>query len=102
MEDILALYASDYNPKRPLLCFDERPCQLIDNILQTIAMKEGSVKKEDYQYKKCGTCCLLVAYDIHLGKRYVWVCAQRRRIEWAKFHQYLIFQYPEAEKLVLI
>ena len=29
MEGVLALYARPYNPKRPVICFDERPCFLI-------------------------------------------------------------------------
>ena len=29
MEDILDLYAEPYDPKRPLVCFDEMPKQLI-------------------------------------------------------------------------
>jgi hypothetical protein len=29
MEEILDLYEEPYDPKRPVVCFDERPCQLL-------------------------------------------------------------------------
>ena len=41
MEEILDLYEQPYNPKRPLVCFDERPCQLIDDVLTPLAMEPG-------------------------------------------------------------
>ena len=28
MEDLLDLYELPYDPRRPVICFDERPCQL--------------------------------------------------------------------------
>lgn len=29
MEDLLDLYGEAYDPKRPVICFDKRPCSLI-------------------------------------------------------------------------
>jgi len=61
MEDILDLYEAPYDPKRPLVCIDERPCQLIDDILTPIAMKSGKVTKVDYEYERKGTCNVFIA-----------------------------------------
>ena len=61
MEDILDLYEEAYDPKRPNLCMDERPCQLIDDILSPIAMQPGKPKKVDYEYERKGTCCVFIA-----------------------------------------
>ena len=55
MEDILDLYEEPYDPKRPKLCMDERPCQLIDDIVAPIAMKSGKAMKYDYEYERHGT-----------------------------------------------
>ena len=33
MEDVLDLYEQPYDPKHPVICFDERPCQLIDDAI---------------------------------------------------------------------
>ncbi|BDI20488.1 hypothetical protein ANSO36C_62900 (plasmid) [Nostoc cf. commune SO-36] len=32
MEDVLDLYNEPYDPKRPVLCFDERPYQLVEEV----------------------------------------------------------------------
>ena len=42
MEDILYLYDLESDRYYPLVCFDERPCQLIDDILQPLQMQEGN------------------------------------------------------------
>ena len=54
MEDILELYALSYDPSRPVVCFDERPCQLLADVLAPIAMKPGSAKKLDEHYRRNG------------------------------------------------
>jgi hypothetical protein len=38
MEDILDLYEEAYDPRYPVLCIDERPCQLINDVLVPIPM----------------------------------------------------------------
>jgi len=58
MEVILALYALEYNAKRPVLCFDERPCFLIGEAVSGLAMKSGEAKKEHYACEKFGSCSL--------------------------------------------
>jgi hypothetical protein len=32
MEEILDLYEEPYDPKRPVVCFDERSCQLLAEV----------------------------------------------------------------------
>ena len=49
MEDVLTLYEQSYDPLHPVICFDERPCQLIDDVITPIAMKPGTPKKEHYE-----------------------------------------------------
>ena len=64
MEKLLDLYEKEYDPKKPLICFDERPCFLIDNIIQPIEMKEKQSTREHYEYKKNGSCSLLLAVEL--------------------------------------
>ncbi|PIE82104.1 MAG: hypothetical protein CSA11_01675 [Chloroflexi bacterium] len=49
MERILWLYAQSYNLKRSVVCFDERPCFLIGDAVDLIAMQTGQIRKEHYQ-----------------------------------------------------
>jgi len=46
MEDVLDLYEQPYDPKHPVVYFDERPCQLIGDAIIPIPIKPGSLKKE--------------------------------------------------------
>jgi len=39
MEQVLDIYERPYNPRRPVVCFDERPCQLLGDVLMPIPMK---------------------------------------------------------------
>jgi hypothetical protein len=52
MEDVLDVYERPYNPKRPVVGLDEKPCQLIRDVLQPINPKPGQVKREDYEYER--------------------------------------------------
>ena len=56
MEDVLSLYEQPYDPLNPQVTFDERPCQLIDDVLAPLPMKEGQPKREDYHYQRKGVC----------------------------------------------
>ena len=60
MEEILGLYEELYDPKRPVLCMDERPCQLINDVLVPIPMKSEKSKKVGYEYERNGTCCVFI------------------------------------------
>ena len=47
MEDILDLYEEPYDPLRPVVCFDERPCQLIGQAREPLPMKPGHIERFD-------------------------------------------------------
>jgi hypothetical protein len=91
IEDILGVYALAYNPQRPVLCFDERPCFLIGGVVQGIAMQAGQVQKEHYAYQKNGSCALLAAIEPRNGQRTAQVYTQRTAKEYTQFMQLLIY-----------
>ena len=102
MEKILAAYARPYNRKNPLLCYDERPCFLIGEVVKGLAMKAEQVKKEHYAYEKLGSCNLLATLEPLTGKRIVEVSEQRRKLEFAQHFQKVASEFPEAEKITVI
>lgn len=102
MESLLWLYSLPYDPRFPVLCFDERPCFLIGNTVPALAMKAGSVLKEHYEYAKQGSCALLAAIEPKTGRRLAQIYDQRRKREYALFLRELAAQYPEAEKIRLV
>ena len=85
METILRLYLLPYNSLRPIICFDERPCFLIGDIVEGLQMKSGQVAKENYAYTKHGSCCVLAMIEPLTGKRYANIRRRRRKKEFAFF-----------------
>jgi hypothetical protein len=102
MEDVLDLYEQAYDPKRPVICFDERPCQLIGDAIIPIPIKPGSPKREHYEYIRNGTCCIFLAFEPHEGKRLVCVKERRTKVDYADFMRLLANQHPEAETILLV
>lgn len=102
MEQILNLYALPYNPLYPVICYDERPCFLIGDIIEPLALQSGRVRKEHYAYEKLGSCSLLAGIEPLTGNRLAQVYPQRTKREYALFCQALAVQYPEAIKIRLV
>ena len=102
MEQILWLYALAYDPLYPVVCFDERPCFLIGNAMEPLAMQSGRVRKEHYAYEKHGSCALLAAIEPLTGNRLAQVHSWRTKKEFALFFQALAAAYPEAKKIRVV
>lgn len=102
MERVLWLYALPYCSEYPVVCFDERPCQLLGEVVAPLPMKSGAVRKEHATYERNGTCALLAAIEPLTGRRLGVVTHQRTKKEYTEFCQMLAAQYPEAKKIRLV
>jgi hypothetical protein len=102
MEHLLALYALPYDPDYPVVCFDERPCFLIGDRVDPIALQSGKVQREHYAYEKLGSCALLAAIEPLTGRRMAQVYEQRTKKEFTLFCQEIADAYPDAVKIHLI
>lgn len=102
MERILALYARPYDPLYPVICFDERPCFLVGDVLQPQPMQAGKLRKEHYAYEKLGSCALLAAIEPRTGRRLGQVHERRTKREYTHFFQALAALYPEAHKIHVV
>lgn len=102
MEQILALYALPYDPFRPVVCVDERPCFLIGDLIEPLALQSGRLRKEHYAYEKLGSCALLAAIEPLTGKRVAHVYARRTKKEFALFCQKLAATYPNARTIRVV
>ncbi len=47
MEDLLDLYGEAYDVKRPVICFDERPCQLLDDVREPLPPEPKQPERYD-------------------------------------------------------
>ncbi len=99
----MEIYERSYNPEIPVICMDEKPYQLFDEQRQPIPMKEGSLKKEDNEYIRNGTCSIFVFTEPLAGWRHVVVCERRTKQDWAEQMQVVLEQfYPNHEKIILV
>ena len=98
MYDILDLYEEDYDPKRPVVCLDEKPKQLIEDKRKPIPMKPGSTEKYDYEYIRNGTANIFMAVEFKAGKRVTQVTERRTMTDFAQFMKVLVIdEYSETE-----
>jgi hypothetical protein len=103
MEEILDLYEEPYDPKRPVVCFDERPCQLSAEVRESLPPKPGKPKRVDSEYERRGTAHVLMAFEPLKGRREMKVTERRRKAEFADMMRYLAdYLYPEAERIRLV
>lgn len=103
MEDVLPQYHLPYDARHPLICFDERPCFLIEERGAILPMSPSKVKRYHYEYKKNGAGCVLLAFDPHTGFRSVEVRERRTAQDSAEFMQTLLARhYPEVESIRLV
>ena len=102
MEQVLDTYERPYDPQRPVICFDERPCQLLGEVLLPLPMKPGRVARQDYHYVRQGMCVVLMAVEPLAGYRMVKITKQKTKQDYAEFMQDLAAQYPDATKIVLV
>lgn len=77
MEDVLEVYHLPYDAKRPVICLDELPFQLLGEKLDPLSMKEGKVKKFDSEYERNGVASVFLAFEPLTGKRLVRVYPRR-------------------------
>jgi hypothetical protein len=103
MEDVLAVYARPHDPRRPVVCMDEKPYQLLGQLREPIPAEPGRDRKEDSEYVRCGTCSIFVWVEPLRGWRRVDAQPRRTRIDWAHQVRHLLtHDYPDAETVVLV
>jgi hypothetical protein len=103
MEEVLSLYEQQEQEQVVRLCFDERPCQLLDEVLAPLPLQPGKPLRQDYEYERKGTACVLLAYDIDKGTRFVQVTERRTKKDYAQFMDWLLKEhYPYSEQFQLV
>jgi len=102
MEQVLDVYERPYDIHYPVVCFDERPCQLLGNVLMPIPMKTGRPERQDYHYKRHGTCAVLMAVEPLAGHRIVKVTERKTKKDYAEFMKTVASYYKNADKIILV
>src|SRR5690606_28666911 len=103
MEDVLDLYAESPNRRRPVVCFDETPVQLIGETRIPVAAAPGRPRRIDYEYRRNGTANLFVFLDAHRPWRHVKATEHRTALDFADCMRELVdVHYPSADRIRVV
>ena len=103
MEDVIQTYMLPYDPRYPVVCFDEACKQLFGEVRRPRKACRGSRAKQDYEYERKGVCHQLLLCEPLRGWRHVKVTARRTRRDYAACVRELVeVYYPRAEKIRLV
>lgn len=102
MYDILDLYEQPYDFRKPVVCVDEKPKQLLSDIRKHIPMKPGRCMRYDYEYKRNGTANIFVAVEPKAGRRITNVTGRRTKKDFAQFMKKLVRTHPRASQIQVV
>ncbi len=103
MEDILDIYKRPRDPKRPVVCLDEVPKQLISEIKIPLPMLPGKETRYDYEYKRNGVAHIFMMFEPLANKRHLKVKEHRTKKVCAGIMKYLVADlYPDVEQIILV
>jgi hypothetical protein len=102
MELVLGVYKRPYDARFPVVCMDESPRQLIDEVKTPVPASPGQLARHDYEYKRCGTCNIFMGNEPLAGTRMVEVTARKTKRDWAFFVEKIASRYEDAEKITLV
>ena len=81
MEDVLEAYKLPHDIRRPVICMDEMPKQLLADKHEPILCQTGKLARQDYECKRNGVADRFMVFEPLQGKRFVEVTEKRRKVE---------------------
>jgi hypothetical protein len=97
MEAILDLSAEPYDRHSPVVCFDEKLYQLVSEVRQALPLGPGHPLRYDDEYRREGTCHVLMCVEPLQGWRHVKVTNRRTAQDVAHWMKDLVdIHFPEA------
>ena len=103
MEIILDLYERAYDPKHPVICFDETSKQLIEETRLPLPVKPGQVQRYDYEYRRNGTRNLFLFFEPLAGWRHIEVTEHRAKLDFAHQMRWLVdVAYSDVEGIDVV
>ena len=102
MEDVLAQYEKPLDEAEPVVCLDEKPVSLHEEVRPPVAAGPGRIAKRDNEYKRCGTANVFCAVEPKAGRHFTWPTPDRSAPEFARALGSLINRYPKARTIHLV
>jgi hypothetical protein len=103
MEEVLETYAKPYDAKRPVLCMDEQPVQLLKETRVPIPATRRHAKRVDYEYERAGTASIFMFAEPLAGWREVAVRETKTKVDWAIEMASLVEgRYAKVERVIVV
>jgi hypothetical protein len=115
MEDVLGIYQREYNPRIPVICMDEKPIQLLDEIRERVSAKPistdpetgltkpGKVERIDSEYVRCGTASIFMFTEPLGGWRHTVALKSRKKGDFALLMREISERYyPDVDRIICV
>jgi hypothetical protein len=103
MEDVLEVYHRPYDERRPVVCVDEVPVQLVGESRRPLPARPGQPARYDYEYVRNGTANLFMTFEPLIGWRAVQATERRTAKDFAGVLRWLVEDlHPDARRVVLV
>ena len=103
MEEVLDLYQQPYDPNNPVVCMDEKPVQLLQDVREPLPAEPGKLERIDYEYERKGTANVFMFAEPLGSQRHVSIREHKTDRDWAyEIKELLEVHYPQAEKVRLV
>lgn len=103
MENVLKTYLEPLNDRFPVVCMDEQPLQLLEEVNQPIPATQKHARRSDYEYKRVGTVSIFMFCQPLAGWRDVSVRNRRTKVDWAiEMRRLLNGYFSNAKKVILV
>ncbi len=102
MEQVLDVYAKEYQEDHPVVCLDESPKQLVSEIKQSFTDSKGVIHS-DYEYKREGVVDIFMIVEPLGGYREVLIEDNHKSHTYARVVAHIAETiYPSAKLITLI
>ena len=103
MEDVLDVYARPFDPKRPLVCFDESNKEQHIEVITPLPIEPGEPERFESEFERNGVSNLFMFFAPLLNWRHVKVTDRRTNADWAECMKDLVdVHFSEAEQIVIV
>jgi len=103
MEEVLDVYESPYDPRRPVLTMDEQPVQLVKETRRPLPATKDHPRRVDYEYERNGTATVFMFSEPKGGWREATARPTKTKVDWAlEVARLLETRYADCEQVTLV